>query len=256
MRILVLIKQVSAPESAWDLGEGRLRPRAPWRWQMNSFDEYALEAGLGLKQSLPDLELWALTVGPASALTVLQRALGMGADQAVHLLCPEEPSPRPSQLAAWISQWAAGQDWDLILAGVISQDAQQGAVGPMVAQGLDLPLATSVVELALEPSAGRARAWQELEGGRRQELELPLPALCTIQSGPTQPRYPSLSGLLRAKKTRPLTIQTSDLADPAPREEVAALRPIQPSRQVTFLHGNTQDKAAQLLALLKQRALL
>ncbi|MFH2127312.1 MAG: electron transfer flavoprotein beta subunit/FixA family protein, partial [Pseudomonadota bacterium] len=127
MRVLVCLKQVWEPESLFDLQEAELRPRLPLRRKISSYDELALEEALRLKDSLPETRVTALSVGPATAVDALRRALGMGADQAVHILAPEQPS-RPASLAAWIAAWAAEQGFDLILAGVMSEDAMQGAV--------------------------------------------------------------------------------------------------------------------------------
>lgn len=254
MRILVCIKQVWEPESLFDLHGAQLRPRPPLRRKMSSYDELALEEALRLKDRLPQAHLTVVSVGPPPVVEALRRALGMGADQAVHLLAPEQPPPRPASLAAWIAFWAQRQAFDLILTGVMSEDAMQGAVGPMLAVALGWPAVTSVVGLEL---AGRALAVErEMEGGRRQRLAVPLPALLTIQSGLRQPRYPTLSNLLRAKQTTPLTLEAAALAAPLQREKVRALAPPEKRRAGQVLEGNTAQKAQRLLAILRERALL
>ncbi len=254
MRILACIKQVWEPESLFDLQGSELRPRPPLRCKISSYDELALEEGLRLRDHLPAAHLTALSVGPPPVVEALRRALGMGADQAVHLLALEQPQPRPATLAAWVAAWARGQGFDLLLTGVMSEDAMQGAVGTMLAARLGLPCVTSVV--GLEYTGQGLEAIREMEGGRRQRLAVPLPALLTIQSGPQQPRYPTLSNLLRAKKTMPLTIEAASLAAPVERETVLALTPPEKRRAGLVLEGSPEQKADRLLAILRERALL
>ncbi len=256
MRILTCLKQVAEPDSQFDLAGGRARLRPSARRKMSSFDEFALEEGLRLKQALPGSQVWALTVGPAEAVAVLQRALGMGADQAAHILAPEEPQPRPASLAAWIAGWARTMSFDLVLAGVMSEDAMQGQVGPLLAHELGLPWATSVVGTQAMEGGRALRVEREMEGGLRQLLEMPLPAVLTIQSSLNRPRYPSLSNLLRAKQTKPLTMEAAGLAAPPEREAVVGAHLPRKTRAGLVLRGSTADKAASLLGLLRERALL
>ncbi|MCB2190168.1 MAG: electron transfer flavoprotein subunit beta/FixA family protein [Deltaproteobacteria bacterium] len=254
MRVLVCLKQVWEPESLFDLQEGELRPQHPPRLKLSSYDELALEETLRLKDRLAQVQVTALSVGPPSVVEALRRALGMGADQAVHILAPDHPPPRPATLASWIAAWAGEQQFDLILAGVMSEDAMQGAVGPMLAAKLRLPVVTSVV--SLEPKEDALTVEREMEGGRRQRLAVDLPALVTVQSGPNQPRYPTLSNLLRAKKTTPLTLEAAGLQDPAEREKVLHQAPPEKRRAGLVLKGDTSQKAEQLLTILRERSLL
>lgn len=256
MRVLVCLKQVSEPESQFELDGPRLRLRGPARYKLGAFDEYALETALRLKDAQPGLEVWAVTVGPARAAAVLQRARGMGADQAWHLLAGEEPAPRPGEVATWLAAWAAPLGFDLILTGVMSEDAMQGLVGPMLAEMLGLPWATAAVSLELSPGGGEVVVEREMEGNQRQSLELPLPALVSVQSSPQQPRYPSLSNLLRAKQTPPPSLDAASLAAPEPREELTGLAMPRRSRAGLALTGNRAEQAARLVAILRERALL
>ncbi|MEW5913227.1 MAG: electron transfer flavoprotein subunit beta/FixA family protein [Thermodesulfobacteriota bacterium] len=255
MNILVCLKQVCEPETAFSFQASPPRLRLPdaARYQMNSFDEYALEEALLLKERLAGVRLDALSVGPVRVAAVLQRAQGMGADRAVHVL--SEQDSEALSVATWIAAWAREQDYDLILCGAMSQDAMQGLVGPLLAELLGLPLATLVVKLEPRP-AQRMYVEREVEGGWRDCLELPFPALLTIQSGINRPRYPSLSNLLRAKQTRPFAIEASTLPTATSRLELVAENTPQRTRTGLRLQGSTQDKARQLAAMLRERALL
>lgn len=254
MRVLVCLKQVWEPESGFDLQGAELRPRLAPRRKISVYDELALEEALRLSDRLPRVRVTALSMGPAPVVEALRRALGMGAHQAVHLMAPEQPPPRPADLAAAIAAWAGEQSFDLILTGVMSEDAMQGAVGPMLASRLGISCVTSVV--GLEPAGRGFTVEREMEGGRRQRLAVSLPALLTIQSGPDQPRYPALSNLLRAKKTTPLTLQAADLAAPLEREKALALATPEKRRAGLVLEGDASQKAKSLLAIMRERALL
>ncbi len=256
MRILVCCKQVAEPESLLLDEQGRPDPGTPARTKLAEWDARALEEALVLKESHPGVEVWAVTVGPAEADAVLQRALGMGADQAGHIIASDDPPSRPSAIAAWLAEFARGRGFDLILCGVMSEDAMQGLVGPMLAEVLDLPCATGAVSLALSPDNAGVRVEREMEGGRRQAVELPLPALVTVGASPRQPRYPSLSHLLRAKKAPRLRIEAQNLAQTPTREERRALSLPQRQRAGLRLAGGSAEKAAQLRAILQERSLL
>jgi electron transfer flavoprotein beta subunit len=138
----------------------------------------------------------------------------------------------------------------------MSEDAMQGMVGPMLARIMDIPWASAVSRLEVPTSGRVVAAERDMESGRRQVLELPLPALVTIQSSPFQPRYPALSKLLAAKKAAIPALAFADMNPPAAREELVAVDLPRRSREGVFLEGGTQEKAAQLLAILRERALL
>lgn len=255
MRILTCLKQVREPQGLLGLEGGRALWAEPARMKISACDEFALEEGLRLADAHPGALVCCVTVGPAGAADILRRALGMGAAQAAHLLTPEGADPDPAALARVIAAWARGQGFDLVLTGVMSEDAMRGATGPMLTERLGLPCATSVVDLALDPAVRKVRAWREMEGGLRQELALPLPALLTIQSSVNQPRYPALSNLLRAKKADLPTLEPSpeELAGGARRR---GLETPQRRRAGVALEGSTADKAAALLGILRERGLL
>lgn len=256
MRVLVCLKQVSEPESLFDLDGPRLALRRPERHKLGAYDEYALEMALRMKDAHPGLEVWAVSLGPARAATVLERARGMGADQAWHLVADDDPPPRPAMVAAWLAAWAGPRGFELILTGVMSEDAMQGLVGPLLAARLDLPWATAAVNLALAPGGGAVLVEREMEGNQRQRLELPLPALVSVQSSPQQPRYPSLSRLLKAKQSPAPSLAAAELAAPMATEAVVGLELPQRSRAGLVLTGSRAQQAAQLVAMLRERALL
>ena len=251
MKILVCLKQVLAAEAA-----GReLAPRES-DYRLNRFDEHALEEALKLKESRPETRVEVLTVGPERAAGVLRRGLGMGADHGIHLLTAGPPPADPHQLAVLIASQVDGRGHDLIFTGVMAEDTQRGQVGVMLAAILGRPWSTAVVAIDGRPAAGEIIVTRELEGGARERLALELPALLTIQAGGNRPRYPTLSGMLRAREQELETIAAASVILPPPRQESGWTAPPVRRRQGLVLTGSPAVKAARLLAILRQRGLV
>jgi electron transfer flavoprotein beta subunit len=258
MKILVCIKQVPDSETAFrvDKDTGWVRPKGQTKYWMNHADEFAVEEAVLIKETRPDTVVDALTVGPERATQVLERAMGMGADGAVHLLVPEEGYLSPLSIASLIAAYASDKGYGLILAGVMAEDDMQGQVGPLLAELLSLPCATSVIFEELSPDGGMVYVEREIEGGQRDILELDLPAVLTVQTGINKPRYSSLSNLLRAKKQKAVVINRDTLPSVEDREKILRADYPRKSRTGVVLEGGQGEKAVQLLQILKEKAFL
>ncbi|MDY7002004.1 MAG: electron transfer flavoprotein beta subunit/FixA family protein, partial [Thermodesulfobacteriota bacterium] len=162
----------------------------------------------------------------------------------------------PFITAARIASYAQDKAYDLILTGVMAEDDMQGQVGPILAELLNLPWATSVILAQVRPNRGTVSVEREIEGGRRDMLSLELPALLTIQTGINKPRYPSLSNLLRAKKQKPETIDAAELNAVEGREELVRVGYPQKSRSGLVLSGGRQEKAAALFRILREKSFI
>ena len=256
MNILVCIKQVLDPETnlVVDSNGKWVNPTHAPRYQMNRFDEYAVELAVQIKETLAGTHVAVVTVGPESARTILERALGMGADEAVHVLAENDSPLPPKTVAEWIAEHARTKLYDLILTGAMSEDLMQGQVGPMLASIMDYPWATAVMEAEL--SNGEVRVSRELEGGVRHNLVLTLPALLAVQSGINQPRYPTLSNLLRAKKQEVPVIDSNSLETSPPRLEILSASLPGQIRDGIMLDGNPSQSADKLISILKDKALI
>src|SRR5437867_9817223 len=161
-------------------------------------DNYALEEALRLKEKHSG-EVIVISMGGEEAARVLRAGLAMGADRAIHLLDPKFKGSDEFTVAAAIAK-AIGKDGgaDLVLAGVQSDDLGTGMTGTMIAEFLGVPHASVVVGVESDGKSLKVR--RELEGGINETVELPMPALLTIQFGINQPRYASLKGIMAAKK--------------------------------------------------------
>jgi len=252
MKILVCVKQIPDPDVP-------VHVNADNRWVdldgsafvMNRFDGFALEEALHIREEIPDTRIDVVSVGPERAEAVLRRSLGMGADHGVHILTESDGYLSPFATATWIAAYARSCHYDMILTGVMSGDDMNGQVGPLVAEMLHLPCATSVIFRRMMMEMDRIYVEREMEGGLRDALEINLPALLTLQSGINQPRYPSLSKMLRANK-HPLDMIPSGYFDlPPVHLSVIQTTLPQKSRARRILEGTPREKASQLLDILQ-----
>ena len=258
MKILVCVKQV--PESEAPI---RIDAEAGWiktadisEFKMNRLDECAIEEAVQIKEAAADTRIEAVTVGPSRSAAVIKRSIGMGANFGIHIMTESEKYLSAFEIAAMIAEFARDRGYDLILTGAMSEDNMQGQVGPMIAGRLGLRWATSVILEKISADEKTVYVEREIEGGSRAALKLPLPAVLTIQSGINTPRYPSLSNLLRANRKALEIIQAGDLAqDPSPEVVVRIVYP-QKTRSGTVLKGTEEEKAAQLVRILREKALL
>jgi electron transfer flavoprotein beta subunit len=258
MKILVCIKQVPESENLILIADGNdwIQTDEISEFKMNRLDEFAVEEAVLIKAAFSDTKIDALSVGPDRAMEVVKRSIGMGADAGIHINTESEGYHSSFEIAAWIAEYARREPYDLILTGAMSEDNMQGQVGPMIARQLSLPCATAVIFEKIASDRATIYVEREIEGGHRDTLELPLPAVLTIQSGINTPRYPSLSNLLRANKQELKSTKTEDLVKLAARENLIELVYPHKTRSGTVLKGTEAEKATQLIRILGEKALL
>lgn len=250
MKILVAIKQVPARDS-------QLKVAAGGAWiedsdltsEINEPDAYALEEALQLKEKFGG-EVIALCAGPAAASQTIREALAKGADRAIHI---EDEAPHRRDIlgvARLIASAAEGEKPDLILTGLQSDDMGYGQTGVVVAELLGLPHATIIMQV--EKTGSGIRVKRELEDGWFQHVELPLPAVLTIQSGINKLRYATLMGIKKAKTKEVKRVE----AEPAGAAASAIERVYLPerSKQTVFVEGSTVEQVNRLIEILKHEA--
>ncbi len=202
MKIIVLMKQVANKDAV-------LRIRGDEKWidesdvsqQTNESDGYALEEALRMKEAKGEGEVVICTLGKASAKSVIKDGLARGADRGIHIIVEDENELSPYQIAETIADAIRDENAELIFAGLQSDDASYGQTGVILAELLDIPSATIVIDIDRESlSDDSLRIKRELESGWYQWFKYQLPALMTIQSGISQIRYASLKGIMAAKR--------------------------------------------------------
>jgi electron transfer flavoprotein beta subunit len=262
MRILVCVKHVPESDTAIHLKEdgGWIDMHSFDEYKMNRLDEFAVEEAVRFKEALPDVCIDVISVGSIRAVDAIRRSIGMGAGNGVHIAHENEehlsPALSPAQIGSWIAQYAKNHNYALIFTGAMSEDAMNGQTGPMIAAHLNLPCATGVIFQELAADGKTIYVEREIEGGKRDTLELELPAVLTIQSGNNIPRYPSLSKLLKANKQKLEIIESAALSQPETGENIIRVDFPQKSRAGTVLEGSQQEKAKALLNILREKALL
>jgi electron transfer flavoprotein beta subunit len=216
------------------------------KFDMSDFDGYAAEVGIQIREALGAGEVVAVSLGPDSVQETLRKALSMGADRAVQLKADAVPAD-PWAIAEALAAELASGSYDLILFGRMSLDAANQSVAPMVALLLDLPCVTAASKL--DVAGGSVKARRELEGGA-ELVECPLPAVVSIDEGIARPRYPSLKGIMAAKK-KPLETRPAALG--AIRMTRLAMA-LPPERAAGRIVGEGPAAVAELVSLLRTDA--
>src|SRR6202049_5305982 len=197
MKIIVSIKQVPARDSQLRIdGTARWIQESDLSFEINEPDAYALEEALQLKEKHSG-EVIALCAGPARASQTIREALAKGADRALHIEEENLKSFDTLGIAKLLAKAVESEKPNLILTGLQSDDLGYGQTGVVLAEILGIPHATLI--MGVEVLDGNIRVKREMENGWFQNIEMPLPAVLTIQSGINKLRYAPLMGIKKAK---------------------------------------------------------
>jgi electron transfer flavoprotein beta subunit len=257
MKVLVLVKQV--PDTATQVrvaSDARGIDPTGITWIVSPYDEFALEEALRIKEKRGQAEVVVVTVGPDRAKEALRSCLAMGADRAVHVNDPALEGVDTLGAARVLAAVVRMEAPALVLAGRQAIDDDMGAVGPQVAEILDWPCLSWIMEEAIAEDGSRVRAGRQVEGGL-EVFEVPLPCVVTAQKGLNEPRYPTLKGIMGAKKKELKELRLADLAaaglaPPAPAMEVVALEALPPRPPGRMLTGDPGDMARELVRALRE----
>jgi electron transfer flavoprotein beta subunit len=250
MKIIVSIKQVPVRDSQLRIdSSGRWIAESDLSFEINEPDAYALEEALQLKEKHGG-EVIALCAGPARAAQTIREALAKGADRAIHIEEEHLSTLDTLGLAKLLAKAAGPEKPDLILTGLQSDDLGYGQTGVVLAEVLGLPHGTIIMQVEKQDTGIRVK--RELEDGWFQHVEMPLPAVLTIQSGINKLRYATLMGIKKAKtkeikKLTPTELEAAS-ASTAVIEKVYAP---QRSKQTQLLEGTAREAAAKLVEKLR-----
>jgi electron transfer flavoprotein beta subunit len=247
VKIAVCIKRVPDMETRFKIAaSGSAVDETGLKYDMSDFDGYAVESALQINEKEGKGETVVISLGPDVVQEQLRKALSMGADRAVHLKCDRVPADGLA-IARALAAELAGGSYDLILFGRQAVDSANGTVGPMAAELLQLPCATAVSPLTFADGRGTAR--RELEGAA-EIVEFPLPAVVTVDEGMPRARYPSLKGIMAAKK-KPLAVKPAQLGDERLTLEKMELPP---ERAAGRILGEGAGAVPELVRLLRTEA--
>lgn len=205
LSVVVCVKQVVDTEADKKLDPATYRlDRVSVENILNPYDEYAVEAAVQLKEE-HGCDVTILCMGPEDAQEAVRKALAMGADRAVMVTDPALAGSDTQGTAYALAEALKTLSHDLVLFGVMSTDAQTGQVPAAVGERLGAPVLSGLSKLELADGALSVRRQTE-EG--YVALSCPLPAVVSVTKGINEPRYPSLKGIMGAKK-KPLEVKTA-----------------------------------------------
>ena len=253
MKIVVAIKQVPARDSMLRVNSaGSWIQDSDLTYEINEPDAYALEEGLQLKEKHGG-EVVVLCAGPARAAQTIREALAKGADRALHIEEEDLSGADPLALARLMSKALESEKPDLILTGLQSDDLGYGQTGVILAELMSLPSATII--MSVDVNGASIKVKRELESGWFQHVEMPLPALLTMQSGSNKLRYATLMGIKKAKTKEIKRLTVSDLGGIA-ASSIKLDRIYMPERtkKSQIFDGAPKEAAAQLVEKLKFEA--
>lgn len=260
MKILALVKHV--PDSTASIkvkDDGSGIETAGVKFVMNPFCEFSVEAALQFreKNAAAKAEITAMTLGPKTVVDVLRTAYAMGVDHAVHLCDDQFENIDELMVARVLAAAIKDGGFDLIFTGKHAIDHDRGQVGPALAECLGWPHVGAVTDVEWSADFKSATARRRIEGAE-EVVEVQLPALLSIDKGYVEARYPSLPGLMKAKK-RPVDVKdaaalgfnSGDLAKESMSTSMGEFSPPPPRPPGRMIEGEPEEAVQELVKILR-----
>lgn len=256
MKILVAVKQVPDTATQVKVGAGgKTIDTTGITWIVSPYDEFAVEEALRIKEKRGQGEVVAISLGPDRVKEALRSCLAMGCDRAIHLndaAWQEADTLMTARALAAVIKQEAPQ---LVLCGRQAIDDDMGAVTAQVAELLGWPCAYWIMEEAIDADGKTIRAGRQVEGGL-EVFDLPLPAVLAAQKGLNEPRYPTLKGIMGAKKKEIRDVKAGDLgltSEPA-QLTVLGLELLPPRPPGRIIEGDVPTAVKELVRALREDA--
>ena len=243
MKIAVLIKQVPGSDSSLPIqsDESWINEESI-TYVMNESDNYALEEALQLREKNGDGEVVVISLGPDRVQKVIREGLAKGADRGIHIQVDSAGAVDPLVAASSIANAIKEEKFDLIFSGLQSDDIGMGQTGIIL--GEILGMSTASLVMATELSENRIKVKRELEAGFFQWVTMTLPSSVTIQSGLNTPRYPSLKGIMGAKK-KEINVLTPGASEP--KQSMNKVYVPQSEKQTVMIDGSVDEIVDKLI---------
>lgn len=257
MKILVSIKEVAELEDSFEI-EGFDVDERHLQYELNEWDDYALEEAVTLREEHDDVEVIAVTIGPERAEETIRMVLAKGADRAIRVwddALAERNHIDLSTKAAILAAVVKEEEPDLVLTGVQAADDSNSATGVALATRIGFEWAAVVNNLDVTPDSEVATVHRELEGGMEEIVEVDLPAVFTIQTGINEPRYASLRGIRQAQR-KPIDVTQLDALSmdiEGSGIELTALFEPEAESEATIWEGDAEATAESLATLLRDK---
>ncbi len=253
MNIYVIMKRTFDTEEKIDINNGVVEEDGA-EFIINPYDEYAIEEAIQKRDDLGG-EITVVTVGDEDAEKELRTALAMGADKAVLINSEDLDETDQYTTSVILAKFFEDKEYDLILGGNVSVDKSTGQVGPRLAELLDIPSVTTITKLDIDGE--NVTIERDVEGDL-EIVETTLPVLVTAQQGLNEPRYPSLPGIMRAKKKPLEELDLDDLdldEDDLEAKTETIDRYLPPEKQAgKILEGELNEQVQELVGLLRSEA--
>ncbi|MBB5324633.1 electron transfer flavoprotein beta subunit [Anoxybacillus tepidamans] len=254
MNIFVLMKRTFDTEEKIVINNGNVNEEGA-EFIINPYDEYAIEEAIQVRDKLGG-EVTVVTVGNEDAEKELRTALAMGCDKAVLINIEDDVEEGDQYTTAKVlAEYLKDKEPHLILAGNVAIDGGSGQVGPRVAEMLGIPYVTTITKLDID--GDKVTVVRDVEGDE-EVIEASLPLLVTAQQGLNEPRYPSLPGIMKAKK-KPLDEVELDDLDLEEEDVEAKTKTVEiflpPKKEAgKILQGELTDQVKELVTLLRTEA--
>lgn len=247
MNIVVCMKSVPSSETKVKINsDGVTIEQTDVVLEINPYDEYAIEEAIRAKEAHGG-KVTILTLGAAAATQNIRKALAMGADEALHLICENAELADSSTIAELLYSAIKGIEYDVIFCGKKAIDCDNHQVPNRLAQLLDIPAVTAISNLELTTESGSAK--RNIEGGT-ELISVNLPALFSAEKGLNEPRYASLPGIMAAKK-KPLEERQVSLSNEKLTILSLELPPPKPKGRIV---GEGPEAAGELVRILREEA--
>jgi electron transfer flavoprotein beta subunit len=259
VKIAVLVKEVPEASARTRIDSGTLRLDRSGAAALNPFDAHALEEALRIREAGGDGEVVAIMMGPSGAADSLRKTLAIGADRAVHVVADTLAGSDLVATARALAKAISREEPDLVLLGQQGGDSDGAVLWSALAELLQLPVVSQAASLEL--ADGKAKAKRQTEYGY-DVIEAPLPCVVAVSDAINEPRYPSLKGIMGAKKKPYDTVSADDLGLSADEVGEAGSRTVvlaladPPSRGDAVKIEDEGDAADKILAYLTERKLV
>jgi electron transfer flavoprotein beta subunit len=254
MKIYVLMKRTFDTEEKISISGGKINEDGA-EFIINPYDEYAIEEAIQVRDAKGG-EVTVISVGTEEAEKQLRTALAMGADKAVLINTEDDVEGGDQYTTAKIlGEYLKDKNADLIIGGNVAIDGGTGQVGPRVAELLNIPYVTTITKLEIDGTS--VTVTRDVEGDS-EVIETSLPLLVTAQQGLNEPRYPSLPGIMKAKKKplEELELDDLDLEEDDVEAKTKTIEIYLPPKKEAgrVLAGDLTDQVKELVHLLHSEA--
>jgi len=260
VNILVFIKQVADTEARISIQSDKKSLEIENKYNMNFFDEFAVEEAIRIKEKIKDSQITVCTYGTKRAIETLRTAIAMGADRAFLIDNTGFANDDPLIIAKILAGFTKQESYDLFLCGRQAIDDENAIIGTMVAEIIGVPHVSAILKLEVLDEKN-VQVESEVEGGR-ETIRATLPALFTTQKGLNTPRVPLITGVMKAMKVNipvidPATLGVSkdEIGPSASKTPIIAFEAKQERPPVKIIDGETPgEKVKNLIKTLKEEA--